>query len=133
VRPEHDEFDLRLAAKAADRATAARQQWPIFEQRLRELGHGPRSIEHAFSALSGPGTVAEALDGLNGISGPESPPLALGFDVTETHCSPEQAGGVAITSVERGGSGIRVEVRHRRSGRLRWSRAARRGQGRSRE
>jgi hypothetical protein len=59
-----DQFGLRLAAKAADRAKAAGQQWPAFEQRLRELGYAPRSIAHAFSVLSGPGTVAEALDAL---------------------------------------------------------------------
>jgi hypothetical protein len=59
-----DQFGLRLAAKAADRAKAAQQHWPAFEQHLRQLGYSPRSIAHAFSILSGPGTVAEALDAL---------------------------------------------------------------------
>jgi hypothetical protein len=59
-----DEFGLRLAAKAADRAKAAQQQWPAFERRLRALGYSPRSIAHAFSILCGPGTVPEALQAL---------------------------------------------------------------------
>lgn len=65
MRPREGEFEsLRLAAKAADREKAARQEWPAFEERLRQLGYGPRAIAHAFSTLSGPGTVAEALEGL---------------------------------------------------------------------
>ena len=59
-----DQFGLRLAAKAADRAQAAQEQWPAFEQRLRDLGYSARSITRAFSILSGPGTVDEALDAL---------------------------------------------------------------------
>ena len=46
---------------AADRGKAAKQQWPAFEKRLRELGYSPLAIAHAFSTLSGPGSVAEAL------------------------------------------------------------------------
>jgi hypothetical protein len=38
MRPGKDEFGLRLAAKAADRGKAARQEWPAFEERLRVLG-----------------------------------------------------------------------------------------------
>lgn len=64
MKPNEDEFGLRLAAKAADRAKAAQQQWPAFEKRLRQLGYSPCAIAHAFSLLSGPGTVAEALDAL---------------------------------------------------------------------
>jgi hypothetical protein len=60
--PADDKFGLRLAAKAADRAKAAEVERPIFERRLRELSYSPRSIAHAFSILSGPGTVAEALE-----------------------------------------------------------------------
>jgi len=59
-----DEFGLRLAAKAADREKAARQEWPAFEERLRQLGYGPPAMAHAFSILSGPGTVNEALEAL---------------------------------------------------------------------
>jgi hypothetical protein len=57
-------FELRLAAKASDRAKAAERQWPAFERRLRDLGYSPRSIAHAYSILSGPGTVDEALRAL---------------------------------------------------------------------
>jgi len=53
--------DLRVAAKASDRAKAADKEWPAFEKQLKQLGYSPRSITHAFSILSGPGTVAEAL------------------------------------------------------------------------
>lgn len=53
---------MRLAAKASDRAKAADELWPDFERRLKELGYTPLGIAHAFSLLSGPGTVAEALE-----------------------------------------------------------------------
>jgi hypothetical protein len=63
LRPTKGEFEsLRLAARAADRSKAARQEWPAFEERLKELGYGPRAIAHAFSSLSGPDTMAEAQD-----------------------------------------------------------------------
>jgi hypothetical protein len=65
MRPREGEFEsLGLAAKAADRAKAAEQEWPAFEKRLRQLRYGPRATAHAFSTLSGPGTVAEALEAL---------------------------------------------------------------------
>lgn len=53
---------LRVAAKAADRAKAADKLRPDFENRLKALSYTPRGIAHAFSLLSGPGTVAEALE-----------------------------------------------------------------------
>jgi hypothetical protein len=53
---------LRLAAKAADRAKAADELWPDFESQLTRLGYTQRGIVHAFSLLSGRGTVAEALE-----------------------------------------------------------------------
>jgi len=55
---------LRLAAKAADRAKAAEELRPQFEERLRDLGYGPHGIARAFSMLSGAGTVAEAVEAL---------------------------------------------------------------------
>ena len=62
MRPVPEEWEsLRLAAKAADRAKAAEKLRPAFEKRLVELGYGPLAIAHAFSTLTGPGTVAEAL------------------------------------------------------------------------
>jgi hypothetical protein len=53
---------LRLAATAADRAKVADKLRPDFEDRLKALGYTPLGIAHAFSLLSGPGTVAEALE-----------------------------------------------------------------------
>jgi hypothetical protein len=64
MRPRDGEFGLRLAAKAADRQKAAMREWPAFEARLKQLGYSPRAIAHAFRALSGPGTVEEALEAL---------------------------------------------------------------------
>jgi hypothetical protein len=64
MRAADEPFGLRLAAKASDRAKAAERQWPAFERRLRDLGYSPRSIAHAYSILSGPGTVDEALRAL---------------------------------------------------------------------
>jgi hypothetical protein len=64
VPPRDDQFGLRLAAKAADRAKAAQQQRPAFEERLHKLGYSSRSIAHAYSILSGGGTVTEALEAL---------------------------------------------------------------------
>jgi hypothetical protein len=108
MRPREGEFeDLRLAAKAADRAKAAQQGWPAFEHRLKQLGYGPLSIAHAFRTLSGPGTVAEALKVLRAPM-PESHPIALSFEVIETRGGPSAANGVTITSVDRDGSVIYV-------------------------
>ena len=101
MRPGEGEFeDLRLAAKASDRGKAAQQEWPAFEERLKELGYSPRAIAHAFRTLSGPGTVAEALDVLRAPMR-ESHPIALTFEVTETRGGPSEASRVTITSVER--------------------------------
>lgn len=106
--PGKDELGLHLAAKAADREKAAREQWPAFESRLRDLGYGPRAIAHAFSTLSGPGTVAEALEVLKRLSEPESDPIALAFEVTETRGGPSADDTATITAVERHDFGIRV-------------------------
>lgn len=53
---------LRLAAKAADRAKAADELRPDFENRLKALGYTPLGVARAFSLLSGPSTIAEALE-----------------------------------------------------------------------
>lgn len=108
MRSGKDDFGLRLAAKAADRGKVASREWPAFEERLTELGYSPRVITHAFSTLSGPGTVAEALQVLKSMSQPESDPIALSFEVTATRGEPSVANGVKITSVERHDFGIRV-------------------------
>ena len=108
MRPREGDFEaLRLAAKAADRGRAAQQEWPVFEKRLRQLGYGPWAIAHAFSTLSGSGSVAEALEVLRAPM-PESHPVALSFEVFETRGGPSAANGVAITSVDRDGSVIHV-------------------------
>ncbi len=101
---------LRLAARAADRGKAAQQEWPAFEERLRELGYGARAIAHAFSTLSGPGSVAEALEVLEVLSAPtpEPHPIALSFELTETRGGPSPTNRVTITSVERDNFGIHV-------------------------
>jgi hypothetical protein len=52
--------------------------------------------------------VAEALEVLKGMSRPESPPIALMFEVTRTRGGPSAANRVTITSVERHDFGIRV-------------------------
>jgi hypothetical protein len=83
-------------------------EWSAFEERLTELGYSPRAIAHAFSTLSGPGTVDEALEVLERMSRPETPPIALSFEVTETRGGPSAPNGVTITSVERDDLGIRV-------------------------
>jgi hypothetical protein len=99
---------LRLAAKAADREEAARREWPAFEERLTALGYSPLAIAHAFRALSGPGTVAEALEVLKGISQPASHPIALVFEATEIPGGASASNPVTVTSVERDDVGIRV-------------------------
>jgi hypothetical protein len=104
---EGESEDLRLAARAVDRGNAAQQEWPAFEERLKELGYSPRAIAHAFRTLSGPGTVAEALEALRAPIG-ESQPIALTFEVTETPGGSPEARRVTITSVERDDSVIQV-------------------------
>ncbi len=65
MKPVSEEWEcLRLAAKAADRGKVAEELRPAFEERLKGLGYSPLGIAHAFSVLSGPGTVAEALEPL---------------------------------------------------------------------
>lgn len=88
--PGEGEFEcVRLAAKAADRAKAAQREWPNFEKRLKQLGYGPLAIAHAFTTLSGPGTVVEALDVLLAPM-PESHPIALSSEGTEGRRRPRR-------------------------------------------
>jgi hypothetical protein len=107
LRPGEDESGLHVAAKAADRGEAARQEWPAFENRMTKLRHGSRAIACAFRTLRGPGTVAEALTLLMGASRPSSSHTALSFQVVET-TDAAATRDVTITSVERDASGIRV-------------------------
>jgi hypothetical protein len=72
VTSNDDLFGLRLAANGADREKAAREQWPAFEEHLKRLGYSPRLIMRAFCVLSGPGTVAEALQALKDTPNPNA-------------------------------------------------------------
>jgi hypothetical protein len=64
-------------------------------------------IAQAFRTLSGPGTVADALEVLRAPM-PESHLIALAFEVTETRGGPSAANRVTITSVERDDFAIHV-------------------------
>ena len=100
---------LRLAAKAADRAKAAEKLRPAFEQRLKELGYGPRAIAHAFSSLAGPDTVAETLAELAQNARMErSKPVPLEFENVEQESGLPVGHSLTITGVEREGRGIRI-------------------------
>jgi hypothetical protein len=108
VRPEDGAFaGLRLAAKAADRQNAAGEQWPAFQAHLRDLGYSPKAIAQAFSTLSGPGTVAEALAVLKS-TGRSLHPVILDFEIHDPPGNYSTGKGVSITSVERAEDGIRV-------------------------
>jgi hypothetical protein len=110
MRPPPGEWDcLRLAAKAADRAKAAEQLRPVLEERLKELGYGPLAIAHAFTALKGPDTVAEALVELGQNAAFErSTPVPLDFETVEQEPALPAGHSLTITGVERDGRGIRI-------------------------
>lgn len=110
MRPNPEEWDcLRLAGNAADRAKAAEAMRPAFEERLRELGYSPLAIAHAFSALKGPDTVAEALAELKQNPRLErSVPVPLDFEVVEQEPALPAGHSLMITAVERHDRGIRV-------------------------
>jgi hypothetical protein len=71
------------------------------------LGRSPRAIARAFRTLSGQGTVADALEVLRAPT-PESHPVALSFEVTETSGGPSSSNRITITSIERDDSAIHV-------------------------
>ena len=101
--------DLRLAAKAADRAKAAERLRPAFEKQLKELGYGPRAIAHAFSTLTGPNTVEVALAelALNARSD-RSRSVPLEFETVERQPALPVGHTLTITGVERDDHGIRI-------------------------
>lgn len=108
MRPGDTGFpDLRLAGRAADRQKAACAQWPAFEARLRALGYSPRATAHAFAALSGPGTVAQALRVLERADR-SSPSVALSFVVHDPPSNYSTGKGLTITFVERDDHQLRV-------------------------
>ena len=98
-----------LAAKAADREKAAEKLRPAFEKRLRELGYGPRAIADAFSTLTGPGTVTEALADLAQNERLErSRAVPLDFETAEQQAGLPVGHTLTITSVERDDHAIRI-------------------------
>jgi hypothetical protein len=100
---------LRLAAKAADREKAAEALRPAFEERLKSLGYSPQAIAHAFSTLTGPGSVEKALAELKECARFErTVPVPLGFEVVEREPALPVGHTLTITGVERDGRGIRV-------------------------
>jgi hypothetical protein len=100
---------LRLAAKAADREQAAETLRPAFEKRLKELGYGPGAITQAFSTLTGPGTVAEALAELAQTAWWErGRAVALEFEIVEREPALPSGHLLTITGVERDGHGIQI-------------------------
>ncbi len=115
MKPTPREWDsLRLAAKAADRGKAAEALRPTFEKRLRGLGYSSLAVAHAFSALTGPDTVEEALAELKESARLERiVPVPLDFDVVDGDPGLPAGHSLRITGVERDGRGIRIayEVR----------------------
>jgi hypothetical protein len=110
MRPTHGEWDcLRLAAKAADRAEAAEALRPGLEKRLREFGYSSLAIAHAFSALTGPNTVEEAVAELEENARLERiVPIPLHFEVAEREPALPVGHSLTITGAERDGRWIRV-------------------------
>ena len=110
MRPVPGEWgSLRLAAKAADRAKAAEKVWPTFEKRLGELGYSSLAIAQAFSTLTGPGTVEEALAELAENARLEQiVPVPLVFEVVESKPGLPVGHLLTITGVEREPRGIRI-------------------------
>lgn len=109
MSPGRQEFaNLRLAAKATDRHDAAQREWPRFEARLKELGYDPRAIARAFSTLSGPGTVADALKILEHPP-PASPAIAMSFEIRYPPDNLPVASGLLVRSIECDDHGIHVD------------------------
>jgi len=108
MSPASGEWDsLRLAAKAADRERTAKTLWPAFEQRLKDLGYSHRVIAQAFSTLTGPGTVAEALAELAQYARSERRrAVALDFEAVEQEPALPVGHSLTVTGVERDGDGI---------------------------
>jgi hypothetical protein len=105
---------LRLAAKAEDRAKAAEKLRPAFEQQLRELGYSSLAIAHAFSTMTCPGTVEEALAELAENARLEQiVPVPLDFEVVEQESGLPVEYLLMITGVEREARGIRITYRVR--------------------
>jgi hypothetical protein len=82
---------------------------PAFEKRLKELGYSPLAIAHAFSSLTGPDTVAEALAELTQNARMErSRPVPLAFETDEQEPGLPVGHSLTITGVERDRGGIHI-------------------------
>lgn len=110
MKPVPEEWkSLRLVAKASDRANVADKLRPAFEKRLEELGYGPLAIAHAFSTLTGSGTVAEALAELaQNARFERRDAVVLDFEAAEREPSLPAGHSLTITGVERDDHGIHV-------------------------
>jgi hypothetical protein len=110
MKPAPGEWDsLRLAAKAADRAKAAAALRPAFEERLRGLGYSSLAIAHAFSTLTGPGTIEGALAELEENARLERMvPVPLDFEDVEREPALPVGHALTITGVEHDARGIRI-------------------------
>jgi hypothetical protein len=76
MKPTHDEFGLRLAAKAADREKAFAERWPAVRAQLEQQGYSSWGIGQAHLVLSQGGSVDEAAEALRREE-PERIPAAL--------------------------------------------------------
>ncbi len=82
---------------------------PTVEKRLRELGYSSLAIAHAFSTLTGPGTVEEALAELAENARLERiVPVPLDFEVVERQPGLPVGHLLTISGVEREARGIRI-------------------------
>jgi hypothetical protein len=114
MRPAPEEWDslrdsLRLAASAADLDKAAEKLRPAFELRLKDLGYGPLAIAHAFSILTGPAAVSEALTELAHAARMErSAAVPLDFETVGEEPDLPLGHSLAIAGVERDDRGIRI-------------------------
>jgi hypothetical protein len=110
VKPAPSKWDdLRLAAKAAERSKAGKELWPAVEKRLKELGYGPRGIAHAFSTLTGPGTVTDALATLARYQRLEHVnPVPVAFEILEHEPGLPVGSSLTITRVERADHRIQI-------------------------
>ncbi len=83
--------------------------WPAFEKRLRELGYSPLATAHAFTLLTGPSTVPEAMAELAQHARAErSRRVPLEFEAVEQKPGLPAGHSLMVTGVERDGVGIRI-------------------------
>lgn len=82
---------------------------PAFGERLRDLGYGSRAIAHAFSTLTGLGTIEEALAELEENARLERVvPVPLDFEDVDREPALPVGHALTITGVQRDARGIRI-------------------------